>query len=91
MLQSVKHLILDFGSGHDLTVIGSSLKLGSTIKCGACLGLFLSLPLSLCPSPACMHRHTHRCLRAYVCALSLSQNKYIAVFLRGGGVNMAEK
>ena len=42
MAQSVKHLTLDFSSGHDLTVH----EQGSTLWCRACLGLSLS-PVSL--------------------------------------------
>ena len=47
VVQLVKRPTLDFGSGHDLTVVGPSL-----VSDSVCL---LSLPLSLCPSP------THVC------------------------------
>ena len=42
--QSVRHLILDFGSGHGLRVLGSSLELGSVLS-AVCLGSSLLLPL----------------------------------------------
>ena len=45
MAQSVKRLTLDFGSGRDLTVQETKPRVGSVLA-------ILSLPLSLCPSPA---------------------------------------
>lgn len=44
MAQSVKHLALDFGSGHDLRVVGSSPVTGSTLWI---MLKILSLPLLL--------------------------------------------
>ena len=53
MAQSVKHPTLDFGSGHDLMVVGSSPASGSVLTVWSLLGI-LSL-LSLCPSPTRSH------------------------------------
>ena len=53
MAQSVKHPTLDFGSGHDLTVLwvqAPHWALGW--QCRACLRFPLSLSFSLCLSPA---------------------------------------
>ena len=58
MAQSVKHLILDFGSGHDLMACEISPLSGSALTASSLLGilslllsapplLLLSLPLSL--------------------------------------------
>ena len=49
MAQSVKHLTLDFSSGHDLTVVRSSLLLGFTLDIEPAWNLLkvLSLPLPL--------------------------------------------
>ena len=58
--QSVNHLILDFGSGHDLTVIQLSPSARRLLK-------ILSLPL--CPSST----HVHTCAHAH--SLSLSKTK----------------
>ena len=52
--QSVKGESLDTVSGHDLTVMRSSPEWGSALTVWSLLGI-LSLPLSLCPSPACTH------------------------------------
>ena len=49
MAQLVKHLTLDFDSGHDVMVYGTELHIGLCIEWGACLGF--SLSLSLCPFP----------------------------------------
>ena len=46
--QSVGSLTLDFGLGHDLGVVGWSPTLGSVISG---VSAFLTLSLSLCPSP----------------------------------------
>ena len=46
MAQSVKHLTLDFGSGHDLTVCGFEPCNGDP-----CLGFSLSTPTLLALSP----------------------------------------
>ena len=54
--QSVKCPTLDFGSGHDLTVMGSSPMSGSVLAVPA--WDFLSLALSFCPSPTCTHTYT---------------------------------
>lgn len=54
MAQLVKLLTLNFGSGRDLRVVGSSRMLGSMLTARSLLGI-LSLPLSLCPSPAHAH------------------------------------
>ena len=35
MAQSVEHLTLGFGSGHDLRVVGSSPELGSALSAGS--------------------------------------------------------
>ena len=43
MAQSVEHLTLNFGSGHDLTVVGSSSELSSILDAATCLGFCLSL------------------------------------------------
>ena len=63
--QLVKHLSLDFGSGHDPVVceMEPHNRLCADSVDGAYLGF--SLPLTLCPSP------TH----AHACALSLSLSK----------------
>ena len=50
MVQSVKCLTLDFGSGHDLTIVGLSPALGSALSMepawnSLSLSLSLSLPL----------------------------------------------
>ena len=48
MAQSIEHLTLDFSSGHDLTVMGWSLPLGSVLNMKPAwdsLSPFLSLPL----------------------------------------------
>ena len=50
--QLVKHLTLDFGSGHDLMVCGMELHVQLWAERGACLRFFLFL----CSSP--MHTHT---------------------------------
>ena len=42
----VEHLLLDFGSGHDLRVVRSSPTLGSVLG-GTCLDFSLPLPLPL--------------------------------------------
>ena len=56
MVQSVKHLTLDLGSGHDLTIREVEPRLGlcanTVLTAGNLLGV-LSLPLSL-PLP-CLH------------------------------------
>ena len=65
--QLVKHPTLDFSSGHDLAVMGSSPAPGSVLTARSLLGI-VSLPLFLCPSPAC------------VCSLSL--NKQTNIFKR---------
>ena len=57
----VKHLTLDFGSRHDLTVTRSSPTMGSARQHRVCLGFSLSRSLS--PSP-------------HACARILSKNKY---------------
>lgn len=57
----VKHLTLDFGSRHDLTVTRLSPTMGSARQHRVCLGFSLSRSLS--PSPR-------------ACARILSQNKY---------------
>ena len=44
--QSVKHLTLDFDSGHDLMVVGSSPALGSALSVKPAWELSPSLPLS---------------------------------------------
>ena len=44
MAQSVKHLTLDFDSGHDLPVIGSSLTWGSTLTVQSLLGILSPAP-----------------------------------------------
>ena len=50
MAQSVKHLTLDFGSGHDFTVCELEPPVwGSARSVQSLLGI-LSLSLSLCPS-----------------------------------------
>ena len=63
----VKHLTLDFGSGHDLMIsrfMSSSSMLGSILTTWSLFGI-LSLSLSLCSSSA----HTH----ALTLSLSLSK------------------
>ena len=50
MPQSIKHLDVDFDSGHDLKVLGLSPTSGYGAGHGACLGLSLSLFLCLSPS-----------------------------------------
>ena len=52
MAQSVEHLVLDFGIGHDLRVMGSS------TEHGACLGFSLSLLPSLFPLLPLPRSHT---------------------------------
>ena len=42
MADLVKHLTLDFCSGHDLRVMGFHLCVGVHAECRACLGFFLS-------------------------------------------------
>ena len=59
MAQSLKHLTLDFGSGHDLKVLELSPTLGSALSGESALG---SLSFS----------HSH-CTHAHVLSLSLSQ------------------
>ena len=50
MARLVKHPALDFGSGHDLTVVRSSPMSGFVLsKRGDCLGFSLSLSLSTPP------------------------------------------
>ena len=56
MAQQVKRLTLDFISGHDLTVHGSSPTSGSVLIVLNLLGI-LSLPPS--GSPLLAHTHTH--------------------------------
>ena len=46
----VKHLNLDFGSGHDLKILRSSPASGSVMSTEACLRFFLPLHLPLPPS-----------------------------------------
>ena len=58
--QWVKRLTLDFGSGHDLTFLGSSPTSGSVLRAWSLLGI-LSPPLS------------HLLLPSH--SLSLTQNK----------------
>ena len=48
MAHLVEHPTLDFGPGHDLTVMRSSPALGSLLEI---LSLPLSLPLPTCPCP----------------------------------------
>ena len=51
LAQSVKHLTLDFGSGHDLRIVGlSPMSSAMLTSVGSLL-----LPLSLCPPPTCSH------------------------------------
>ena len=45
--QLVKHVTLDFGSGHDLMVCGIEPSLWLCSECGACLGF--SLPTLCAP------------------------------------------
>ena len=52
MAQSVKHLTLDFGSGHDLTVRGMEPCVGLCADSTEPAYGSLSTPLSLCPTPA---------------------------------------
>ena len=47
--QSVKHLTLDFDSGHDIMVMRTSLMSGSVLSMEP--GLGFSLPTPPCPSP----------------------------------------
>ena len=47
MAHPVKHLTLDFGSGHDLRVMGSSPTSGSLLNAESALLLPLPLPLLL--------------------------------------------
>ena len=58
--QSVKHLTLDFGSGHDLRVVRFSPELGSrlTPRWAWSLLKILSLPLLLPLPPARVHTHS---------------------------------
>ena len=53
---SVEHLTLDFGSGHDLGVMGLSPVLGSMLSMEPAWD---SLPLSLCPFSPLPPAHTH--------------------------------
>ena len=59
--QSVKHLTLDFGSGHDLSVVRFSPELGSrlTPRWAWSLLKILSLPLLLPLPPAHVRAHSH--------------------------------
>ena len=50
MAQSVGDLTLDFGSGHDLRVMGSSPASGSVLPAQSLVGI-LSVSLSLSPPP----------------------------------------
>ena len=50
MAQLVKHPSLDFGSGHDLRVLGLSPASGSTLRGESEDSFSLSLPLSPTPS-----------------------------------------
>ena len=59
---------LDFGSGHDMRVLTLSPKGDSTVTAQSLLGI-LSLPLSLCPSPA----HVRTC--SLCLSLSLKKKK----------------
>ena len=63
MAQLVKHLTLDFGSGHDLTVHEFESGIGLCADRAEPAWDSLSLPLTLCSSPTCS------------LFLSLSQNK----------------
>ena len=47
MAPSVKHPTLDFGSGHDVTVVGSSPASGSALTAQSLLLLSLPLPFFL--------------------------------------------
>lgn len=47
--QLVKHLTLDFGSGHDLMGRGTELHVGLHTQCGVCLRFSLALSLSAPP------------------------------------------
>ena len=64
MAQSVKLLSLDFGSGHDLRVLG---YIGSTSGSTLSGGLLEILSVSLYPTPASSFVHVHEC----ACALYL--------------------
>ena len=70
MAQSLKHLTLDLGSGHDLRILRSSLAWGSVLTRGIC---FRTQSLSICPSS------THVCTCACARAFSLKQilKKYV--------------
>ena len=52
MAQSVEHVTLDFGSGHDVCFLGFELRIGLCTDCADPAWDSLSLPLSLC---ACAH------------------------------------
>ena len=52
--QQAKLPTLDFGSGHDLTSVRSSLSWGSVLTAWSLLGIF-SLSLSDCPQFMCLH------------------------------------
>ena len=54
MAQSVQHLTLDFGSGHDLMILRQSPSLGSTLGMEAAWD---SLSPSPSPCPLLMHMH----------------------------------
>ena len=57
MAQSIKHMTLDLGSGHDLKVPEFELSLGlSALSVQSLLGI---LSPCLCSSPA--HTHVHVC------------------------------
>ena len=45
MVQSVKHLTLDFGSGHDLVVCGFKHESGSVLTAQRLLGILSAPPL----------------------------------------------
>ena len=76
MAQFFECLTLDFGSGHDPRVVGSSPTSGSDGEHGVCLrfslslSLSLSLSVSLCPSPP------------LVFSLSLSQIHFLKSIFR---------
>lgn len=48
MVQSVEHPTLDFDSGHDPRIVGSSTTWGSVLS-----GAYLRFSVPLCPSPTC--------------------------------------
>ena len=68
MAQSVEHLTLELGSGHDLTVYGFEPHIGlctdSVEPSWDSLSASLSLTLTLCPYPA------------HMCSLFLKINKF---------------